>query len=93
MPKTKGIPPIGREVELIVWESPIGNYSIDLEDWQVEAIQQILGLRTNFDDWDGNSFTTTAFARHEVEKRLDKLGRLSIVDESNGTAEATSEES
>lgn len=55
----------------------MGNYSIGLEDWQVEAIQQILGLWTDFDDG-----TTSAFAQHEVEKRLKKLGRLSIVDES-----------
>ena len=84
---TRPIPPIGREVELTVWESPIGNYSIDLEDWQVEAIQQILGLWTDFEE-----NTTSAFARHEVEKRLNKLGRLSIVDESYGRTEEKSTE-
>lgn len=87
---TKEILPIGREVELIVWESPIGNYSIDLDDWQVYAIQQILGLHTDFKDG-----TTWAFSRHDVEKRLNKLGRLTMVvdNESNGTAETTGTES
>ena len=74
--KTRPIPPIGSNVELTVWESPMGNYTIGLDDWQVEAIQQILGLWTDFSDG-----TISAFAPHEVEKRMKKLGRLSICED------------
>ena len=71
---SKPMPPLGNDIELIIWDSPMGNYSIGLDDWQVEAIQQILGLWTDYDDG-----TTSAFSQTEVEKRLKKLGRLQIV--------------
>lgn len=71
---TKEIPPIGSNIELTVWDSPMGTYTIPLEDWQIDAIQQILGLYTDFDDG-----STMAFSQNEVEKRLKKVGRLSIV--------------
>lgn len=72
--KTKPIPSLGSGIELVVWESPIGNYSIELEDWQVEAIQQVLGLRYDFD-----TSIATFFAPHEVEKRVKEMGRLVLV--------------
>lgn len=71
---TKEIPPIGHNVELTIWDSPIGNYNIELQDWQVYALQQILGLYTDFNDG-----SIRAFSKSVVEKRLNKIGRLSIV--------------
>lgn len=56
---------IGREVELTIWDSPSGSYTIPLEDWQVDAIQQVLGLRTDFDNG-----AVVAFTRAEVEKHM-----------------------
>lgn len=82
--KTRPIPPLGSQIELIVWKSPIGNYSIDLEDWQVEAMQQILGLRAEFsEDENGYFANIIGFAREEVEKRIQKMGRLAMVVEEN----------
>ncbi len=52
----------------------MGNYSFGLEDWQVYAIQQVLGLLTDFENG-----TTTSFTRETVEKRLDKMGRLEFL--------------
>lgn len=95
--KTKPIPSLGKNIELIIWDSPIGNYSVSLEDWQVEAIQQVTGLRADFNQYD-NSADIIGFAREEVEKRVQKMGRLALViedeyDESDTRTDTTSEES
>lgn len=95
--RTKPIPPLGENIELTIWDSPIGNYSIDLEDWQVEAIQQVTGLRAEFNQYD-NSADIIGFAREEVEKRVQKMGRLALViedeyDESDKGTNTDGEES
>ena len=95
--KTKPIPSLGRNIELFIWDSPIGNYSIDLEEWQVEAIQQVTGLRAEFNQYN-NSADIIGFAKEEVEKRIQKMGRLALVvedeyDESDTRANTDGEES
>lgn len=92
--KTKPIPSLGKNIELTIWDSPIGNYSFELEDWQVEAIQQVTGLRAEFNQYN-NSADIIGFAREEVEKRVQKMGRLALViedeyDESDTRANTTS---
>ena len=92
--KTKPIPTLGKNIELTIWNSPIGNYSFSLEDWQVEAIQQVTGLRAEYNQYD-NSANIIGFAREEVEKRVRKMGRLVLIvedeyDESDARADTTS---
>lgn len=48
-------------------------WGVELEDWQVEAIQQVLGLEKDGSD-------IYMWARNFVEARVRKMGRLSVVE-------------
>ena len=67
---------MGNGIELTVWESPFGNYAFELEDWQVDAIQQVLGIYLN------SNGDIVYLPKTEVEKRIEKIGRIAIeIDE------------
>lgn len=67
---------MGNGIELTVWESPFGNYAFELEDWQVDAIQQVLGIYLN------SNGDIVYLPKAEVEKRIEKIGRIAIeIDE------------
>ena len=58
--------------ELTWWDDNGGN-SIALEDWQMFAIQQVLGLEI-IPDKDG--YVVKHFTKHAVAERLNKMGIL-----------------
>lgn len=67
---------MGNGIELTVWESPFGNYAFELEDWQVDAIQQVLGIYLN------SNGDIVYLSEDEVKKRIEKIGRIAIeIDE------------
>ena len=73
---TRSLPPLGNGIELTVWESPFGNYAFELEDWQVDAIQQVLGIYLN------SNGDIVYLSEAEVKKRIEKIGRIAIeIDE------------
>lgn len=73
---TRSLPPLGNGIELTVWESPFGNYAFELEDWQVDAIQQVLGIYLN------SNGDIVHLSEAEVKKRIEKIGRIAIeIDE------------
>lgn len=72
---TKPFPPLGKDVELLIWRDENDNqYTIPLEDWQVYAVQQVLGL-----------YVDKEYIHHlsqaEVGHRIKKMGELSIAVE------------
>jgi len=65
---------LGKDIELLIWRDENDNqYTIPLEDWQVYAIQQVLGLYVDREEY------IHYFSRAEVGHRIKKMGELAIV--------------
>jgi len=61
----------------LTWWDEKGGSSIDLEDWQMFAIQQVLGLEI-IPDRNGNGYQVNYFTRKTVAERLKKMGIISL---------------
>lgn len=75
--KLRNVPPLGTDAELIIWspitqQDGIENYSITLEDWQLEIIQKVLGIY-----YDEKTHSLIALTEESVKKRLEKLFSMS----------------
>jgi hypothetical protein len=63
--------------ELTWWDENGGN-SIDLEDWQIFAIQQVLGIEIIPQQ---NGYEIRQFTKQVVAERLKKMGILKQKDQ------------
>lgn len=65
--------PLGSNAELVIWNNSVdgGTWSISIEDWQLEAIQRILGL-----NWTDTGHQE--FSRESVYRLLKKAGVLNL---------------
>lgn len=61
-------------VDLVIWTTEGENLEINLEAWQVEAIQQVLGM--DIQTAPGNAYDISMFSQKTVTERLKKLGVL-----------------
>ena len=67
------------KLELIYWAED-GGVHLPLEEWQYQAICQLLGLSVIEDD---NGVEITSFTRETVAKRLKKMGILVTPEQYN----------
>lgn len=74
--KTRELIPLGNEVELTIYDDYTGeSFSFPLEIWQIEAIQQLLGLEVR------EPGRITMFGEKTVKERMVKIGKWARVVE------------
>ncbi len=75
--KTRNLKPLGSDASLVVWRSILGtNIDIPLEDWQLNAIQKLLGIEITQNE---QEIYTTEYPRELVEENLKKISDYQIV--------------
>lgn len=78
--KLENVPSLGTDAELIIWspitqQDGIENYSITIEDWQLEVIQKVLGIY-----YDKKTHSLIALTEEDVKKRFKKLFSISKIE-------------